>query len=253
MKNPKTDFSRNELIWGKQNQALLKDKVVFVFGLGGVGGFALEALARSGVENFTIIDFDEVSNSNINRQIIALNSTVGLKKTDLFKKRLTDINPEIKTECICDFYCEKLRDKIFTIKPDYVIDAIDTMRSKIDLLVYCKENNIPVITSMGAGNRFDPTQLYITDIKDIENKKCTFTKNVLYQLKKRGVDSGITAVCSKETPKVMQKLCSTENIKTQAGETIEFSKITPGSTPFVPAVAGYYMAYFVIKEFLKDN
>lgn len=246
-----TDFSRNELIWGKEKQALLKDKVVFVFGLGGVGGFALEALARSGVRNFTIIDFDEVSSSNINRQIIALNSTVGLKKTDLFEQRLKDINPDINVGCVCDFYGEKLEDKVFNIKPDFVVDAIDTMRSKIDLLVYCRENDIPVITSMGAGNRFDPTQLYITDIKDIENKKCTFTKNVLYQLKKRGIESGITAVCSRENPNVLEKISSVENIQTQAGEHIEFTKITPGSTPFVPAVAGYYMAYFVIKEFLK--
>lgn len=246
-----TDFSRNELIWGKEKQALLKSKVVFVFGLGGVGGFALEALARSGVENFTIVDFDEVSDSNINRQIIALNSTVGQKKAELFTQRLLDINPNIKVNSICDFYNDSLKEKIFTTKPDYVIDAIDTMRSKIDLLVYCKENNIPVITSMGAGNRLDPTKLYITDIKDIENKKCTFTKNVLYQLKKRGIDSGITAVCSKEAPNVLEKISVVENIETNNGEKIEFTKITPGSTPFVPAVAGYYMGYWVIKEFLK--
>ncbi len=246
-----TDFSRNELIWGKEKQALLKNKVVFVFGLGGVGGFALEALARSGVENFTIVDFDEVSDSNINRQIIALNSTVGQKKAELFKQRLLDINPNIKVNSICDFYNESLKEKIFATKPDYVIDAIDTMRSKIDLLVYCKENNIHVITSMGAGNRLDPTKLYITDIKDIENKKCTFTKNVLYQLKKRGIDSGITAVCSKEAPNVLEKISVVENIETNEGEKIEFTKITPGSTPFVPAVAGYYMGYWVLKEFLK--
>lgn len=246
-----TDFSRNELIWGKEKQALLKNKVVFVFGLGGVGGFALEALARSGVENFTIVDFDEVSDSNINRQIIALNSTVGQKKAELFKQRLLDINPNIKVNSICDFYNESLKEKIFATNPDYVIDAIDTMRSKIDLLVYCKENDIPVITSMGAGNRLDPTKLYITDIKDIENKKCTFTKNVLYQLKKRGIDSGITAVCSKEAPNVLEKISVVENIETNEGEKIEFTKITPGSTPFVPAVAGYYMGYWVLKEFLK--
>ena len=251
MKNLKTDFSRNELIWGSKKQALLKDKNVFVFGLGGVGGFALEALARSGVENFTIVDFDEVSPTNINRQIIALNSTIGVKKTELFKKRLSDINPNIKTECICDFYSEQNRDKIFKTKPDYVIDAIDTLRSKVDLLVYCKNSNIPVITSMGAGNRLDPTQLYITDIKDIENKKCTFTKNVLYRLKKNGIETGITAVCSKEPPNVLEKISVVENIETLNGEKIEFTKITPGSTPFVPAVAGYYMAYHVIKELLK--
>ena len=245
------DFGRNELIWGKDKQSLLKDKTVFVFGLGGVGGYALDALARSGVENFTIVDFDEVSQSNINRQLIALDSTVGMKKTEVFEKRLTDINPKIKVRCICDFYDENIRKKLFDKKPDYVVDAIDTMRSKIDLLVYCKENDIPVITSMGAGNRFDPTQLYIADIKDIEPKKCTFSKNVLYQLKKRGIESGIAAVSSKETPKVLEKFSVVENIKTADGKEIEFTKITPGSTPFVPAVAGYYMAYYVVKEFLK--
>ncbi|DAB24010.1 TPA: hypothetical protein CPT85_04200 [Candidatus Gastranaerophilales bacterium HUM_21] len=245
------DFSRNELIWGKETQKLLKDKTVFVFGLGGVGGFALESLARAGVQNFTVVDFDCVSPSNINRQIIALTSTIGCKKTDLFEKRLKDINPDINLTCVCDFYNENLRDDIFKTKPDYVIDAIDTMRSKIDLLVYCKQNNISVITSMGAGNRLDPTQLYITDIKDIENKKCTFTKNVLYQLKKHGIEEGITAVCSRECPSVLERISSKENIETKNGEKIEFTKITPGSTPFVPAVAGYFMGYQVLKDFLS--
>ena len=221
------DTSRNELIWGKENQDLLKTKHVAVFGLGGVGGFALESLARSGVGAFTIVDFDTVSKSNINRQLIALNSTIGKKKTEIFKE-------------LC-----------FEHRPDYDRDAIDTMRSKIDLLVYCYQNKIPVITSMGAGNRFDPTQLYITDISQIENKKCTFTKNVLYQLKKRGIESGITAVCSRETPKVLDKISVLETITTKSGDNIEFTKITPGSTPFVPAVAGYYLGWYVLKHFLS--
>lgn len=245
------DFSRNELIWGKDAQNKLKQKHVTVFGLGGVGGFALESIARAGVENFTIIDFDTVSKSNINRQLVALNSTVGIKKTELFKTRLKDINPNIKVTAIEDFFSNSIKEICFQNNTDFVVDAIDTMRSKIDLLVYCKENNIPVITSMGAGNRMDPTQLYICDIKDIENKKCTFTKNVLYQLKKRGIEEGITAVCSHETPKVLEKISVTENIITKSGEKLEFVKITPGSTPFVPAVAGYYMGWFVIKELLK--
>lgn len=248
-----TDFSRNELIWGIENQKKLQNKHITVFGLGGVGGFALESLARAGVENFTAVDFDSVSASNINRQIIALNSTIGKKKTDLFKQRLFDINPDINIECICDFYNENLNQEIFKTRTDYVIDAIDTMRAKIDLLVYCKENNIPVITSMGAGNRMDPTQLYITDIKDIENKKCTFTKNVLYQLKKRGITEGITAVSSRETPHVLDKIESIEKIQTAKGEDIEFKKITPGSTPFVPAVAGYFIGYWVVNELLNKQ
>ncbi len=245
------DTSRNELIWGKENQDLLKTKHVAVFGLGGVGGFALESLARSGVGAFTIVDFDTVSKSNINRQLIALNSTIGKKKTEIFKDRLLDINPDIKLRLIDDFYNDNIQELCFENRPDYVIDAIDTMRSKIDLLVYCYQNKIPVITSMGAGNRFDPTQLYITDISQIENKKCTFTKNVLYQLKKRGIESGITAVCSRETPKVLDKISVLETITTKSGDNIEFTKITPGSTPFVPAVAGYYLGWYVLKHFLS--
>lgn len=241
------------MIWGKNAQRMLAQKHVAVFGLGGVGGFALESLARAGVENFTIIDFDTVSDSNINRQIIALNSTVGEKKAVLFKRRLLDINPNIKVTCIDDFYSEKLRDVCFESKIgiDFVIDAIDTMRSKVDLLVYCHQNNIPVITSMGAGNRLDPTQLYISDISEIEDKKSTFVKNVLYQLKKQGIDSGIAAVTSREKPSVLTKVASTENITAKNGDKFEFTKITPGSTPFVPAVAGYYLGWYVIKSFLN--
>ena len=245
-----TDFSRNELIWGRENQLKLKDKHVVVFGLGGVGGFALESLARAGVENFTIVDFDKVSSSNINRQIVALNSTIGEKKTELFKKRILDINPEIKVKTVDDFYSKNLNEVCFSQKADYVVDAIDTMRSKINLLVYCYENKIPVITSMGAGNRLDPSQLYIADIKNIECKNCVFTKNVLYQLKKRGIEQGITAVCSREKPYTKEKISVSENITTRNGENFEFKKIIPGSTPFVPAVAGYYMGWYVLKYFL---
>lgn len=246
-----TDFSRNELIWGKENQKKLKNKHVTVFGLGGVGGYALDSLARAGVGSFTIVDFDNVSESNINRQLVALNSTVGKKKTDLFRQRLLDINPEIKVKTIDDFFYEGNIKLCIDSKTDFVIDAIDTMRSKIELLAYCYENKIPVVTSMGAGNRKDPTQLYVTDIKDIENKKCTFTKNVLYQLEKRGITSGITAVCSKEQPFSLAKISVTENVKTSTGEVFEFNKITPASTPFVPAVAGYYLGWVVLKSFLE--
>lgn len=244
-------FSRNELIWGKETQELLKTKRVTVFGLGGVGGFALESLARAGVEHFTIIDFDSVSKSNINRQIIALHSSVGKKKTEVFKNRLLDINPDIDVKCIDNFYNCRLDEVIFSSKPDFVIDAIDTLRSKIELLVYCKKNNIPVITSMGAGNRMDPTQLNITDISEIETKKCTFCKNVIYQLKKQGITSGIPAVISQETPQCLEKVCNHERIETSDGENFEFTKFSPGSTPFVPAVAGYYMGYYVLKCILE--
>lgn len=240
-------FSRNELFWGKENQNLLASKHVAVFGLGGVGGFCAEALARAGVGELTIIDFDEVSLSNINRQCVAFHSTVGEKKAKLFEKRLKDINPKIKINVVDDFYtCEMPCENV-----DFVADAIDTMRSKISLLAYCAENKIPVISSMGAGNRIDPTQLYICDISEIENKNAPFISNIIYQLKKRGIEKGITVVASREKPFVQEKLSSTEQITTKSGENIEFVKITPSSTPFVASTAGIFMAAHITQEFLK--
>lgn len=238
-------FSRNELYWGAGFQNALKSLHVAVFGLGGVGGFCAEALARSGVGELTIVDFDTVSRSNINRQLIALNSTVGSKKTELFEKRLKDINPNIKLNIVDDFYTED------SIEADFVADAIDTMRSKISLLENCVKNNIPVVSSMGAGNRIDPAKLYICDIKDIEDKNAPFVSNVIYQLKKRGIESGITVVVSREKPFVLEKISQTEHITTKTGEEIEFVKITPASTPFVASTAGIFMAAHIIQEFKR--
>ncbi len=239
-------FSRNELYWGAEFQRVLTKKHVAVFGLGGVGGYCAEALARAGVGELTLVDFDDVSISNINRQIIALHSTIGQKKTNLFEKRLKDINPEIKLNIIDDFYTGE------DFKADYAADAIDTMRSKISLLEYCVENQIPVISSMGAGNRIDPTKLYICDIKDIEDKNAAFVSNIIYQLKKRGIESGITVVASREKPFVQEKLSQTEHLMTKSGEEIEFTKITPSSTPFVASAAGIFMASYIIQEFKKE-
>ena len=248
MANPADDiFSRNELYWGAEFQNALKSKHVAVFGLGGVGGYCAECLTRAGVGELTLVDFDEVSKSNINRQIIALHSTTGQKKTNLFEKRLKDINPEIKLNIIDDFYTDE------AIKADYAADAIDTMRSKISLLENCVKNKIPVISSMGAGNRMDPTKLYICDIKDVKEKNAPFVSNIIYQLKKRGIESGITVVASHEKPFCIEKISQTELLTTNKGEKIEFSKITPSSTPFVSSAAGIFMASYIIQEFKKEH
>lgn len=245
-------FSRNELFWGRENQRLLQQQHVAVFGLGGVGGFCAEALVRAGIGELTIIDFDEVSSSNINRQIVALHSTVGQNKAKLFEKRLTDINPELKLHVIDDFYTENLNE-LFNLGFGYVADAIDTMRSKITLLETCINKSIPVISSMGAGNRIDPTQLYISDIDEIENKNAPFISNIIYQLKKRGIEKGITVVASREKPYCNEKISSTENITTKDGEKFEFTKITPASTPFVASCAGIFMAYYITNEIIKGR
>lgn len=244
-------FSRNELYWGEEFQKKLVQKHIAVFGLGGVGGYCAESLARAGIGELTIVDFDTVSESNINRQIVALNSAIGQKKTALFEKRLKDINPNIKINVIDDFYTDEyyLTDKKF----DFVADAIDTMRSKIYLLETCYKNNIPVISSMGAGNRIDPTQLYIADLKDVENRNAPFVSNVIYQLKKLGITEGITFVCSKESPQVQEKIEEKEEIITKSGQKIEFNKIIPSSTPFVASCSGIFMASYIVKKFINNN
>ncbi len=240
-------FSRNILYWGEEAQNKLLNSHVAVFGLGGVGGYCAEALARSGIGKLTLVDFDTVSESNINRQIIALKSTVGESKTTLFEKRLKDINPDIKLYLINDFYSEDFNFEGI----DFVSDAIDTMRSKINLLVKCHENKIPVISSMGAGNRIDPEKLYISDISEIHDKKAPFVSNILYQLKKRGIESGITVVASDEKPFVQEKLSEIEQITTKSGEEIEFNKIIPSSTPFVAPAAGLLMASYIVRNIIK--
>jgi len=241
-------FSRNELYWGSENQAILAAKHVAIFGLGGVGGFCAESIARAGVGELTLVDFDRVSQSNINRQIIALHSTIGERKTTLFENRLKDINPNIKLNIIDDFYTDSSLGNV-----DYAADAIDTMRSKISLLETCIKQEIPVISSMGAGNRIDPTQLYICDISEIENKNAPFVSNIIYQLKKRGIEQGISVVASREKPFVREKISETEHIITKNGEEIEFTKITPASTPFVASCAGIFMAAHIVKEILKGR
>ena len=236
-------FARNKLIYGADYLEKIRNRHVAVFGLGGVGGFALESLARAGVEHFTIVDFDTVSPSNINRQLIALHSTLNEKKTSLFQKRLKDINPNIEIRVFDEFFSEQNAEKIFDTDFDYVIDAIDTMKSKVLLLKTASEKKIPIVTSLGAGNRKKPTEFYICDISEIEQVNDNFAKNILKQLAKFGITKGITAVCSKELPiKPAQK-----NI-TDSGEV---KKLEIGSTPFAPAIAGYYMGYCALEELLK--
>jgi len=241
-------FSRNELYWGSEMQKFLATKHVAVFGLGGVGGFCAEMLARAGVGELTIIDFDKVALSNINRQIVALNSTIGQDKARLFELRLKDINPAIKINPIHDFYSEKLNKQILNVNPDFIADAIDTMRSKISLLDFSYNNQFPIISSFGAGNRIAPEELYICDISDIEDKNSPFTSNILYRLKKRNIRKGINVVVSREKPFSTDKVKIVENIKTKNGEEIEFAKIIPASTPFVASTAGILMASFIVKN-----
>ncbi len=245
------EFSRSAMNWGQEFQQYLCDKSVIVFGIGGVGGYALEAIARSGVKNITIVDFDTVSKSNINRQLIALNSTIGRKKTDCFKDRLFDINPDINLTIIDDFVQKEMLEDIYSRHYDYTIDAIDSLKSKIALMEYCHTNNFKIITSFGAGNRMDATKLKVADISEISSN-CSFTKNILSKLKTRDITKGLNVVYSSEKARNNQKEKIVEQITTKSGEILEFTKITPASTPIVPAVAGLLMANHLINELYKD-
>lgn len=240
-------FSRSELLWGTDFQHELSNKHVVIIGLGGVGSYTCESLARSGIGKLTLVDFDKVSTSNINRQLIALQSTVGQKKTEVMAQRVRDINPNIETVVIDDFYSTDLNEKIFESDVDFVVDAIDTMRSKVDLLAYCYENKIPVVSSLGAGNRLIPEKLDVVDLAAINPKKCVFAKNVLYQLEKRGIKKGIPFVTTDEPPRKVEKVEHTEKV----GD-VEFKKISPGSVAFVPSVAGLIMAGYVVRSFMNE-
>jgi len=246
-------YSRNELIWGKEAQKLLFQKHVAVFGLGGVGSYAVEAFARAGVGKITLVDFDKISPTNINRQLFALNSTLEKYKTDVAKERIYDINPEINVVCVTDFCDRNMAEKILDEKVDFVADAIDTLKSKIDLLEIAHNKKIPVISSLGAGNRLDPEKLFTVDIAEITNVKCNFAKNVIKQLEKREVKSEICFVMSSEKAVPVEKNLSSTKIKSQRGEEFEITKITVGSSPFVPPVAGFLMASYAVQKLLDET
>ena len=246
-----TIFSRNELYWGEIAQNNLAAFHVAIFGLGGVGGFCAEMLARAGIGELTIIDFDKVAPSNINRQIIALNSTIGMEKTALMELRLKDINPNIKLNIIKDFYTDKMNSMLVDGRFDFVVDAIDTMRSKISLLECAHLHKFPIISSFGAGNRSNPEELYICDISEIKDRNSPFISNVLYQLRKIGILEGIQVVTSTEKAFSQEKTTITEYIKTQSGEEIEYCKIIPASTPFVASCAGIFMASHIVRKLIE--
>lgn len=244
-------FSRNELYWGKEAQEKIADSHVAVFGLGGVGGFCAEMLARAGVGELTIVDFDKVAESNINRQIVALNSTIGQSKAILFEKRLKDINPDLKINVINDFYTEKLNERILELKPDFIADAIDTVKSKIWLLEFAHQNQIPVLSSFGAGNRINPEDLYICDISELKkDKKNPFVSTLIHQLAKKGIIQNMAVVASRERPFSLEKITVQEQVETNSGEKIGFVKIAPSSTPFVASCAGIFMASYIVRKLI---
>lgn len=232
-------FSRTELIFGQTAMNRLSKARVAVFGIGGVGGYAVEALARSGVGELDLIDNDTVSITNINRQIIAFDSTVGMYKTDAAKARISDINPNCKVNTYNTFFMPDTSSQFDFSLYDYVIDAIDTVTGKIEIIMRAQDAGVPVISSMGAGNKTDPTAFEVADI--YSTSVCPLARVMRQQLKKRGVQ-GLRVVYSREQPAP-----PTEDVFTTE-ETPPGRRSIPGSNAFVPSVAGLIIAGEVIKH-----
>lgn len=230
-------FIRTELVIGKEGLEKLSQKRVAVFGIGGVGGYVVEALARCGIGEIDIIDNDTVSITNINRQIVATHSTVGQYKVDVAERRIKDISPNTIVHKYTTFYLPEKREEFDFKQYDYVVDAIDTVTAKIDMICYAKSVKTPIISCMGCGNRLDPTQLEITDIYKTKNDP--LAKVMRHELKKRHINK-LKVVCSKELP-----------IKTHYTEEGSKKRSVPGSTAFVPSVAGLIAASYIIQKLIK--
>lgn len=233
-------FARTELLIGKDGLMKLSKAKVSVFGVGGVGSYTVEALARSGIGNLTLIDFDTVEPSNINRQLCALQSTIGQGKVEILRKRVLDINPNASVVIKQEFVNRENVDMLIEENLSYVVDAVDNVTAKIALIQKAISLKIPIISAMGAGNRLDPTKLCIVDISETAN--CPLARIMRRELKKRGITTGVPVVYSSETAiKPQYKDLQKEGI---------IKKNPPGSISFVPAVAGLFLASRVVKDIL---
>lgn len=245
-------FSRTELLFGKEAMEKLSNARVAVFGIGGVGGHALEALVRSGVGTIDIIDDDKVCLSNLNRQLIATHKTIGQYKVDAAEERMKDINPDVIINKHRTFFLPETADQFDFTQYDYIVDAIDTVTGKLELALRAKQAGVPMISSMGAGNKVDPTAFEVADI--YETSVCPLAKVMRRELKKRGIDK-LKVVYSREPARVpieVENIEETEeendksDIQASCGEHVRRRQI-PGSNAFVPSVAGLIIAGEVIK------
>lgn len=245
-------FSRTEMLIGSQGLEKLKSSRVAIFGVGGVGSFTAEALARSGLGNIVLIDDDDICLTNINRQIHALRSTVGKSKVETMKARILDINPKVEVTAYQQLYNSESAEELLFDDYDYVIDAIDMVTAKLDLIERCKNRNIPIISAMGAGNKLDPTRLEIDDIYN--TSICPLAKVMRKQLRKRGVKD-LKVVYSREEPisplNIEGDNCKTSCICPNKDRTCAVRHQIPGSVSFVPPVAGLIIAGEVVKELIR--
>lgn len=242
-------FIRTRLLVGDAPLERLKKSKVAVFGVGGVGGYAVETLTRSGVGTLHLYDDDTVSESNLNRQIVALHSTLGHSKAEVMAQRVRDINPDCQVEAIRLFYLPQNADQVDLSQYDYVIDCIDTVTAKLELVSRCTALQTKIISAMGTGNKFDPSALVVTDLS--KTRGCPLARTMRKELRKRGIYH-LNVVYSTELPTAPFLLAESEqpvDSDTRPGSTAR--RDTPGSTPFVPAAAGLLLASIVVRELGK--
>jgi tRNA A37 threonylcarbamoyladenosine dehydratase len=246
-------FSRTELLYGKEAMNQLENARVAIFGIGGVGGYVVEALARSGVGTFDLIDDDRICLTNLNRQIIATRDTVGQYKVDVMKERILSINPKAKVYTHKCFYLPETKDEFDFTQYSYVVDAVDTVTAKIDIIVQAKEHDIPVISSMGAGNKVNPAMFEVADI--YETSICPLARVMRRELKKRHIKD-LKVIYSKEKPREPiddMAISCRKNCICPKGTVRKCTqrRAIPGSTAFVPSVAGLIIAGEVVNDLTK--
>lgn len=230
-------YSRTKMLIGESALEKLKNSHVIVFGAGGVGGHAIDALSRSFIGAITVVDNDEISLSNINRQILATHKTVGMKKTQAAKERILDINPLCKVTTFDTFFLPENSSEFDFSRYDYIVDAVDTVSAKIELAKIAQEKNIPIISSMGTGNKMQPQLLEITDI--YKTSVCPLARAMRNLCKRNGIKK-LKVVYSKEEPKSFDKTV------------VENKKVVPASSAFVPATAGIIIASAVVNDLIKE-
>jgi len=243
-------FSRTELAIGPEGIAAMKKSTVAVLGVGGVGSIAVEALARTGIGRIVMIDKDVVDITNINRQVPALLTTIGQPKTDLMRDRIKQINPECDAVSLKMFYTEETYEKLFEYDLDYVIDASDTITYKIHLIMQCLERGIPIISSMGAANKMDPTKFKVADIS--QTRMDPIARVVRQKLRKAGIKKGVKVVYSEEPP-IIPRVDVTQRIVPENAPEIRKAQQPPASNAFVPPVAGLIMVSVVVRDLLEKH
>jgi tRNA A37 threonylcarbamoyladenosine dehydratase len=251
-------FSRAELLIGSRGLARLASSHVMICGIGGVGSYAAEALGRAGVGQITLVDFDDICLTNINRQIHALSGTVGRSKVEVMAERLQEINPAARIVAVKEFFSRDTAERLLSPRPDYVLDAIDHFTAKSALITLCREQSIPVISSMGAANKLDPSKIHVADLADTRN--CRMARSMRKILRSAGITSGVKVVYSTEEHRELDPAstsgCGSECICPNHDDQVfrcQHRRVILGSISYIPSIFGLTMAGAVVNDLLAGQ